>query len=211
MALVKIDCPHCGIAHVAANIAWQEGNPSGKLFLARCGACHLPISGRAVNTAGYDTDFVKSVGDITHDYWQIRQTWPEIVSLSAPEHTPASVAKRFIEGEEAYQRGNWNAAVAMYRSALDIATKGMDGVPPRLTFYQRLQWLHEEHRITPEMRAWADHVRIDGNEALHEPDEFTEADAKPLRLFTETFLKYAFELPGEVSRYREQTEPPPPE
>ena len=46
------------------------------------------------------------------------------------------------------------------------------------------------------------HVRIEGNNALYDPDDFEEDDAKPLRLFTEMFLRYVFELPGEVRAFR---------
>lgn len=94
----------------------------------------------------------------------------------------------------------------MYRSALDVGTKGLPDVPAKKNFFQRLEWLHQQHRITPEMRAWADHVRIEGNEALHDPEDFSEEDAKPLRLFTEMFLKYMFELPGEVAAFRREPE-----
>lgn len=52
------------------------------------------------------------------------------------------------------------------------------------------------------MKDWADHVRVEGNDALHDPEEFSEDDAKPLRLFTEMFLRYMFELPGEVAAFR---------
>jgi hypothetical protein len=58
------------------------------------------------------------------------------------------------------------------------------------------------------MWEWANQVRIEGNEALHDPDEFTESEAAPLRLFSEMFLKYMFELPEEVRLYREKTEIP---
>jgi hypothetical protein len=50
----------------------------------------------------------------------------------------------------------------MYRPALDIATKGMDGVPKDATFFKRLEWLRENHKITPDIRSWADHVRVEG-------------------------------------------------
>jgi Domain of unknown function (DUF4145) len=91
----------------------------------------------------------------------------------------------------------------MYRSALDIATKGMQGVPAG-TFFKRLEWLHENHSITPDIRSWADHVRVEGNAALHDPEEFAEEDAKALRFFTEMFLRYVFELPGAVKEFREE-------
>lgn len=94
----------------------------------------------------------------------------------------------------------------MYRSALDIATKAIDGAPQSGSFFKRLEWLNANHKITADMWAWADRVRIEGNEALHDPDDFTKDDTKPLRLFTETFLKYVFELPGEVAAYRTETE-----
>lgn len=91
----------------------------------------------------------------------------------------------------------------MYRSALDVATKTLEGVPAKQTFYKRLEWLHDNRRITPDMWSWADRVRIDGNESLHDPEDFDEDDARPLRLFTEMFLRYMFELPGEVALFRE--------
>lgn len=149
---------------------------------------------------------MKEAINIEGDRWAVEHQWPKRTSVAAPEHVPLPVAKRFLEGEEAYSRHSWNAAVAMYRSALDIATKALPGVPAGQTFFKRLAWLHENHRITPDMKDWADHVRIEGNDALHDEDEYTEADAKPLRLFTEMFLKYVFELPGEVQAFRTEVE-----
>ena len=133
--------------------------------------------------------------------------WPQRTASIAPNHTPPSVAGRFLEGEAAYERHSWNAAVSMYRSALDIATKSLPGVPAKQSFYTRLKWLADNGRITAEMKTWADRVRLEGNEALHDPDDFTEEDARPLRLFTLSFLRYMFELPGEVAAYEAETPP----
>jgi len=71
--------------------------------------------------------------------------------------------------------------------------------------FKRLEWLHENHKITPDIRSWADHVRVEGNAALREPEEFGEGDAKALRFFTEMFLRYVFELPGAVEEFRGKT------
>lgn len=165
----------------------------------------MPITGLLRNSHGYDHDLVSGVGDVAVMQWGILETWPALRKSSAPNHVPSPIAKRFVEAEEAFARGSWNAAVAMYRSVLDIATKGLPSVPVGQSFYNRLQWLHENHRITPDMKDWADHVRVEGNEALHDPEEFIEDEARPLRLFTETFLRYLFELPGEVAAFRSQT------
>jgi Domain of unknown function (DUF4145) len=134
--------------------------------------------------------------------------WPTRSPPTAPPHTPSPVEKRFLEGEDAFRRGNWNSAVAMFRSALDIATKGMPDVPQDQNLFRRLEWLHERHAITPDIRAWADHVRVEGNAALHEPNEFAKEDAAALRFFTEMFLRYVFELPGAVKEFRDRMDPP---
>lgn len=203
MAVLTADCPHCGTNKVAFKVSTSYSGPGGRrVGLGQCGSCHLPLTFLAQTGAPLE----QVHGDILAAH-HILDMWPAIVELAAPTHTPTPIARRFIEGEDAYRRGNWNSAVAMYRSALDIATKAMPDVPSGLTFYKRLMWLHEHHFITQQMKDWADHVRVDGNDALHDPDEFEESDAKPLRLFTETFLRYVYELPGEVAAFRGETPP----
>jgi len=80
----------------------------------------------------------------------------------------------------------------------------MDGVQGK-DFFGRLKWLHDNQKITPDIKDWADHVRVEGNAALHDPEEFAEDDAKALRFFTEMFLRYVFELPGAVKEFRDKT------
>ncbi|WEK56473.1 MAG: DUF4145 domain-containing protein [Candidatus Brevundimonas phytovorans] len=206
MGVFRLDCPHCSTARVACEVVWQSDRRGEKLILMLCGSCRLPITAAVRNNYGALQDLIQLNGDLTNEQWFIRESWPEVTKAAAPAHTPWPVAKRYIEGEEAYKRKSWNAAVAMFRSSLDIATKTMADAPEGATFFKRLEWLHTNHRITPDMWAWADRVRIEGNEALHDPEDFTEEEAKPLRLFTETFLKYVFELPGEIATYRQDTE-----
>lgn len=206
MAVLRRNCPHCPAEHVAFTLTWAEHPPHGANHIwncaAVCGACRMPICFRAA--AAHPNNHGSPAGlsaEIEPNYI-VSEIWPSRQPFVAPPHTPDAVKKRFLEGEEAFRRQSWNAAVAMYRSALDIATKGMPGVPQNQTFFSRLQWLHDNHRITPEIRAWVDHVRVEGNDALHDPEEFEEEDAKPLRFFTEMFLRYVFELPGEVRAFR---------
>lgn len=213
MAILRRDCPHCPATSVAFEIKFAERNhrQGGMAWncLGMCGACSAPIcfiatAAQSNNHAAPHTHSADIEGN-----WRVPVIWPARQPSGAPPHTPRAVASRFIQGENAYRRGDWNAAVAMYRSALDIAAKGMPGVEGK-DFFQRLKWLHDNNKITPEIRSWADHVRVEGNEALHDPDEFTENDAKPLRLFTEMFLRYVFELPGEVRTFRGEPDPDAP-
>jgi hypothetical protein len=206
MAVLRRNCPHCPAEHVAFTLTWADHPPHGSAWVwncaAICGACRKPIcfEAQATNT-GNHTSPMGFNGEI-ENLWRVTKIWPDRQPSLAPPHTPEAIKRRFLEGEDAYRRQSWNAAVAMYRSALDIATKSMEGVPRGQTFYKRLEWLHDQHMITPDIRAWADAVRVEGNDALHDPEDFTENDTKPLRLFTEMFLRYVFELPGEVRAFR---------
>lgn len=215
MAVILRNCPHCPAENSSFQIAWNAQLPGQAVMwncCAVCGGCNGPICfiAKHSNPAMASQQPAGMAGNIEPAF-NVLSVWPTRVEPTAPTHTPATVAARFLEGEDAFSRKKWNSAVAMYRSALDIATKGMNGVPQDATFFKRIEWLHQNHGITPDMKDWADHVRVEGNAALHDPEEFAEQDAKSLRFFTEMFLRYVFELPGEVRAFRgepQQTTPP---
>lgn len=204
MAILRRNCPHCPAEHVAFELRWSEPFTVGVWNCsAVCGACRRPICFVAVRQSPHNNAPPNGHNGDIEPLWNVNEIWPTRTAPDSPPHTPGPVARRFLEGEDAFSRAKWNSAVAMYRSALDIAAKGMEGVEGG-TFFARLAWLHEHHRITPDVRAWADVVRVEGNAALHDPEEFSEDDAKALRFFTEMFLRYVFELPGEVRDFREK-------
>jgi hypothetical protein len=201
------NCPHCSAQHSSFTLVWCAPVPGQQdlwVVTGVCGACSYPISFPALNKHGSSAPPTTVNGNID-GHFSVQETWPSRPEPAAPPHTPKPVARRFLEGEDAFARRNWNSAVAMYRSALDIATKGMEGAPANATFFKRLEWLHENHKITPDIRSWADHVRVEGNAALHDPEEFGEGDAKALRFFIEMFLRYIFEMPGAVEEFRGKT------
>ncbi|WP_309628829.1 DUF4145 domain-containing protein [Brevundimonas sp.] len=207
MAMMIRDCPHCPATSVAFTIKWNASTSGAtQIGAATCGACGKLIAFTLLSVGAAAPD-PSNIGGNIASIWQVTGAWPSRQAPTVPDHTPNAVARRFLEGEDAFNRHSWNAAVSMYRSALDIATKGLEGVPEKQTFYKRLIWLRDQGRITDEMKSWADQVRIEGNEALHDPEDFEESDAKPLRLFTEMFLRYIFELPGEVAAFTADTPP----
>lgn len=204
MGILTTNCPHCGTQSVGFQIIFSK-TPKDNSYnqhncLAVCGGCLRPICFIAVRNDSTETPH-QFVGNISGKY-QISQTWPLPKPIAIPPHCPKAVSGRFNEGEQAFERKNWNAAVAMYRSALDIATKEMVPEAASKLMAARLKWMLDNGRLTQDLFDWASHVRIGGNEALHDPDDFGEGDAKPLRYFTEMFLRYVYELPGEVARLR---------
>ena len=57
------------------------------------------------------------------------------------------------------------------------------------------------------MKDWAQHIRLGGNNAVHEPEEFSDTDARQLHIFAELFLTYAFTLPEMLKSEKEKTDP----
>lgn len=198
-AVLLRDCPYCPATNSAFTIHWQSRIGNQWRVGATCGACgDLLVARLNGGNAGSTPQNVN--GNVTAAGYQIAQTFPSRDAPIAPPHTPGPTANRFVDGEFNFQNGRWNAAVGMYRAALDLATKELQAEGG--TFFARLQWLHQNGRVTTDIRDWADHVRVEGNGALHDPDDFTEADAESLRHFTNMFLRYVFEMPGLVAEFR---------
>jgi hypothetical protein len=207
MTVILRNCPHCPAENSSFTVKWCDPvlKKSGEWnCAATCGACGLPISFVAKQKIAHQGPPTSTGGNLEPEF-RVSVIWPNKATVGAPPHTPSGVKARYEEGEDAFSRGKWNSAVAMYRSALDIATKGMKDVP-KGTFFERLEWLHTNHAITPDIHSWATHVRVEGNAALHDPEEFSQEDAKALRFFTEMFLRYVFELPGAVRTFRGEPE-----
>jgi hypothetical protein len=198
MAVFLYDCPFCPATNSAFTVVWGTKLGNQWRISATCGACGDLLSAHLIGPAQHNP--TNYGGNVAQLGFSIVQAFPSREKASAPPFTPSPTANRFTDGEFNFQNGRWNAAVGMYRAALDLATKDLKA--QGATFFTRLQWLHGEGRVTGDIKDWADHVRVEGNGALHDPDEFTEADAKALRYFTTMFLRYVFEMPGLVNEFR---------
>lgn len=129
-------------------------------------------------------------------------TYPEVVSLEAPAHTPERAAKFFVEAKEDFARGRYETSAMNCRKVIDIATKHLHlGAEDKLV--RRIAALRSTGLITQEMADWAHIVRIDTNVAVHSDEEFTADEVDQLLKFTEVFLTYSFTLPAMVKAKRE--------
>jgi hypothetical protein len=105
-----------------------------------------------------------------------------------------------IEQTNLARKGGANAAGAMFRRALELATREIDtSAPAGINLKQRIERL-PDNIVTPAMKEWAQHIRLEGNDAVHGPDEYSEEDAKELHTFAELFLTYAFTLPAMLNQ-----------
>lgn len=122
-----------------------------------------------------------------------------------PLFLPVNVEKAFIEGERSKIAGNVCAAGMTYRRSLELATKEKARNIPEASGVQlarRIKILEEHRLLTPDIRDWADHIRLLGNEAAHEEDEPTPQEITNLGNLTRMMLVYLYELPEQILRMK---------
>ena len=211
MAEMVLDCPHCESQKIGFDFAGERVDISGHRWNTLW-VCRKCANGVVVQffSPGYESpsDYI---GDPRDYGFGMLAIYPEPQATVAPEHVPEDIAQDFTEAVDNLRRKNWTSAGMMFRKVLQRSTTSL--APEEVNFTDkklapRIKILADRHLITPAMKAWADIIRWDGNEATHEEDEvFEEQDAIRMRDFTEVFLLYAFTLPGRVEAFSEQTGP----
>ncbi|MBL0919372.1 MAG: DUF4145 domain-containing protein [Hydrogenophaga sp.] len=122
-----------------------------------------------------------------------------------PEALPSRVGAAFSEGSKCVAVDCNNAAAAMFRLALDLATEPLlpaegDSDPPqkvRRDLGLRLRWLFDKGRLPADLRALSDCVREDGNDGAHRGN-VTAEDAADIQDFCFELLDRLFSEPARL-------------
>jgi hypothetical protein len=175
------------------------------LILMQCPICGEGVVAKFKSTSR--EGFKKWIDgqDVMGGHTCLLATYPKSYTLAAPEHTPDNVKRFYVQGLD-NMAGNFDAAGTMFRKSLDAALKHIDPTG-KGTLEKRIDNLPAATGVTPPMKEWAHEIRDLGNDAAHEEDPFTEAEAKSLQAFTELFLQYVFTLPGMLAA-RKPTQTP---
>ena len=222
MAVMVLDCPHCasqrmgfdfGGEHLSTNeLIYTEDFQYTRMVWNTFWVCRKCRNGVVVQLEGSEDGSPDDCdGDPRDNGFHQIAIHPEPQESDAPEHVPEYIARDFKEAADSLRLQNWTSAGMMFRKVLQRSTTIL--APKEVNFTgktlaTRISMLADRHLITPAMKAWADIIRWDGNEATHEEDEvFEEEHATRMRDFTEVFLLYAFTLPGRVEAFSEQTDP----
>jgi len=169
------------------------------IVLLQCGVCYHGVV--AVTDYGTAHNWFSGHGRAP----VMVATYPKPEALQAPPDTPPNVQRAFLSGLDNLDRPNGtNAAAIMFRNSIEIAVKSLPDAPKSGNLKERINGLSPD-LATPAMKAWAHHVRLEANDAVHEPEEFTKEDAETLHVFAEMFLTYAFTLPAMLKK---ATSPP---
>lgn len=124
------------------------------------------------------------------------------------------VEKAFSEGAACLSIGANNAAAAMFRLTIDLATKGFlpredaEGGPTRQqrrVLASRLDWLFEQRLLAPDLKELAASVREDGNDGVHD-GTLAREEAEDLADFSVALLCRIFTEPARIEVAKQRRE-----
>lgn len=215
MSIVVADCPRCGSKAVTFDVGqsiqvdyrynWQ------RVFehFAVCRHCH-----QGVILVGHqdhpDRDIsadrlpdLKALNDVVSivDYVSLKNEAPG----EAPEHLPKAIEAAFNEGSACLAIGCFNAAAAMFRLCLDLATRDhlpkedAEGLNARVRrdLGLRLPWLFKNKIIPGELEELSHCIREDGNDGAH-VGILTSEDAEDISDFTNALLSRLYTEPARI-------------
>jgi hypothetical protein len=216
MGMLVANCPRCGARnmtfdvradiHVGTNYGWQR---IYELF-AVCRSCQR------------STVFVRALEDSDAARSLLAKTSPtaypgaltevlcgdvficvkDLVTTAAPDHCPTAVEAAFREGTICLAVECFNAAGAMLRRCVDLATRPMVeeiedeilGARTRRDLGLRLPWLFDHGYLPGALRELSTCIQIDANGDV-QLSTLGEADAKDLLDFTASLLECLYTEP----------------
>lgn len=198
LALYRIECPFCeekGNFSTASHLEKKKPNSSKILNFdtLKCGNCAGYVMVLwSVNEYGGSQNL--------HDY----RVLPYPLKLTgAPEHWPPDIQRYWLQAQKSLEIENWDAAVVMARSALQIALRQHKATGKDLK--AEIDDLASKGILPPLMREWSDEVRELGNDSAHpKPNQKpTESEnAKDIVEFLDFILDYLYNLPKQIQDYR---------
>lgn len=126
-------------------------------------------------------------------------TIKDLARYSAPDYVPEDIANAFKEAVTCLSVECWNAAGAMFRLCVDLATKPKlpQNAPPSLIktpLGPRLDWLFRNSVLPGELEPLSSCIKDDGNDGVH-AGTLKKEDAEDLFDFTTQLLERMFTTP----------------
>ena len=189
MPTLTADCPRCRTVKttfdmLGKNYLYTEHSSWVTHFEvpAVCRHCskvtvhHLRLREYSVRTAYEPTEAWPKTSHL-NDFFSIQGfvSLKDMAAVQPPDHVPDDIAAIFREGSTCQSLECFNAAGAMFRLCLDMATKDLlpaletpDGPNrnQRTRLHDRLEWLFDSGRLPEGLKELASCVRQDGNEIL---------------------------------------------
>lgn len=221
-AMFASDCPRCGQSRttfdvVAATAAGEDESYDLYEAFLRCRRCFRCSIGLLKATSftqgvpdGLSGQYINSLFDLKDWVFEVPGR------RATPEYVPEEIARIFKEGGSCEAIQAWDAAGAMYRKVLDVATRSItpkpdSSVEPRPSSWKtykdlrlRLDWLFENKLLNQGLKDLSSCIHEDGNDAAHDIAGITKAEAQDMADFTENVLEALYTLPGQIAENRKR-------
>ncbi|WP_080375265.1 DUF4145 domain-containing protein [Stenotrophomonas maltophilia] len=198
------NCPHCyGEKMGMTWLATSQARAKAPTAVFSCNGCSELVC-LTLRTGSTVHQWIShGVGNISTEAQRnnavIARVYPKQQRVQVPDHIPDTVRRAYEQGADNANRKQSDAAAAMFRKALDVATKALDPDLAGKNLAPRIDALNKAGKLTNDLTEWAHAIRLDGNHGAHDDDELTEEDIAQLSSFTELFLTYTFTLPARVA------------
>nr|WP_170538997.1 DUF4145 domain-containing protein [Ruegeria arenilitoris] len=222
MAEFVVDCPRCGAIRsthdvyssvvVGMEYGWKQYLEVSGICRA-CGKMSIKIVSRlnvdkqlngwfgAVGTMNTLSSYNGSLNDLVE--FRRNVTLRDRNQAAPPDHVPKEIETVIREANACLASECWNAAAAMYRLALDMATKSLlpsEGEPSakvRRSLGLRIQWLFDEQKLPLDLKGLADCLQQDGNDGAHD-GTIVKEDADDLHDFCFELMRRLYTEPRRV-------------
>ncbi|HGM5513836.1 TPA: DUF4145 domain-containing protein [Stenotrophomonas maltophilia] len=230
MAEITSECSRCGTPHTTFDVGamnWRDQDFGWKDIhevFAVCRSCKkgsilvvatndyesykdLKMIGGIGQATGVLNHFVDVIGVINIK---------DVASIAPPEHLPAPIEAAFSEGASCLAIGCVNAAAAMFRLCVDLATIDLvpavgEGAPNPRTARElglRLVWLFENGKLPEDLHDLSVCIKDDGNDGVHR-GSLSSAEAEDLLDFTTELLRRRYTEKERIRLARERKEARP--
>lgn len=115
---------------------------------------------------------------------------------------PSDIEQLYNEVRDCISVNAFTSAVLSARKVL-MNTAVSKGAEEGKRFVYYVTYLQENHFIPPNSSEWVDHIRTKGNEATHEIPSMSKEDAIELLEFVEMLLRFVYEMPGKMMRFKD--------
>lgn len=205
------DCSRCGTRKVQHMVCGQSATTKHRRWevMGRCSECGCSsLYGYYESSNNVPSSYA---GNIEYNASKVDDepvrlaTRPTDVDDSIPDR----VADLFREANGCRQMGFYDAAGSMYRKTLDVSTKHIYASDPRLSdrapannLRPRIKALGEMGILGADIVELADVAALDGNDATHEVDPYTDKEAEALEDLTIDLLDRLFVRPARLAEVK---------
>ncbi|PNY74498.1 DUF4145 domain-containing protein [Stenotrophomonas pavanii] len=230
MSEITHSCPRCGTPHTTFDVKgfnWRYENygwQNGYEVFSVCRSCrrgsilvveekshvagrHMETLGGISKMAGVLNHFVDVVGVINIK---------DVAAVAPPDHLPPAIEAAFSEGASCLAINCVNAAAAMFRLCVDLATVELvpspdqGGPSPKVArdLGLRLPWLFANGKLPQDLLDLSVCIKDDGNDGVHRGSLSSE-EAEDLLDFTVELLRRLYTEKERVRLARERKDARP--